>query len=96
MPVKQREFERAITRKGFVVVSDRDHRYFFLKNPNGEMTPVRTKISVHGDQKDISDSLLSVMYKQLHFENKADFMKFIDCTKSYEDYVHWLKMKDKI
>jgi hypothetical protein len=96
MPVRQREFEKAVTRKGFVVVSDRDHRYFFLKDTEGKMTPVRTKISIHGNVKDISDDLISVMYKQLHFESKNDFMKFIECTKSYKEYIALLKSKNEI
>lgn len=41
--------------------------------------------------KDISDDLLSVMYKQLHFESKNEMMRFIDCTKSYEEYLAYLK-----
>jgi uncharacterized protein YlbG (UPF0298 family) len=96
MPVKQREFEKAVTGKGFVVVSNRDHRYFYLKDADGQMTQVRTKISVHGMVKDIPDSMISVMYKQLHFESKNDFMKFVECKKTYEDYLAWLKTKNEI
>ena len=96
MPVKQREFEKAVTRKGFVVVPNRDHRYFFLKDTDGKMTPVRTKISMHGNVKEISEDMISVMYKQLHFENKNDFMKFIECTKSYPEYIALLRAKNEI
>jgi hypothetical protein len=96
MPVKQREFEKAVTGKGFVVVTNRDHRYFYLMDTDGKKTQVRTKISVHGKVKDISDDLLSVMYKQLHFESKNDFIKFIECKKTYEDYISWLKSENEI
>jgi len=92
MPIKQREFRKAALKKGFVAVSQSEHCYFYLKNPDGEInTSVRTKMGQHGKMKDISDDLLSVMYKQLHFETKNEMMKFIDCTKSYEEYVASLK-----
>lgn len=90
MPIKQREFRKAILKKGFVAVKS-EHCYFYLKNANNEITPIRTKIGQHGNEKDISDDLLSVMYKQLHFESKNEMMKFIDCTKTYEDYIASLK-----
>ena len=67
MPVKQREFSKAVLKKGFVSVK-RDHCYFYLKDKNGKiMTEVRTKISQHGNLKEISDNMLSVMYKQTPF-----------------------------
>jgi hypothetical protein len=84
--MKAREFERAVTQKGFTVI-DRDHRYYFLNDAEGKKTPVRTKVS-HDQRHDISDNLLSIMYKQLHFKNKAEFMKFIDCTITYETYLN--------
>ena len=91
MPVKQREFRKAALKKGFVAVKQSEHCYFYLKNPEGKITVVRTKMSQHGKMKDISDDLLSVMYKQLHFDTKDDMMKFIECTKSYDEYVASLK-----
>ncbi|MDO9035796.1 MAG: hypothetical protein Q7U51_11405 [Methanoregula sp.] len=90
MPIKQREFSKAALKKGFVAVKS-DHCYFYLKDANDEITNVRTKIGQHGSMKDISDDLLSVMYKQLHFESKNEMMRFIDCTKNYEEYLAYLK-----
>jgi hypothetical protein len=96
MPIKQREFQKAVLKKGFVAVKQSEHCYFYLKNADDEITPVRTKMGKHGNLKDISDDLLSIMYKQLHFDTKNDMMKFIDCTKSYEEYVASLKAHNVI
>lgn len=90
MPIKQREFAKAALKKGFVKVKG-EHCYFYLKDANDEITGVRTKIGQHGNLKDISDDLLAVMYKQLHFESKNEMIRFIDCTKSYEEYLAHLK-----
>jgi hypothetical protein len=95
MPIKQREFSKAALKKGFVRVKS-DHCYFYLMNSNNEITNVRTKIGQHGNLKDISDDLLAVMYKQLHFESKNEMMRFIDCTKSYEEYLTHLKARNII
>lgn len=96
MPVKQRDFRKAIVKKGFIPVSKDEHCYFYLKNPEGKITPVRTKMGQHGKMKDIPDNLLAVMYKQLHFETKKEMIKFIDCTKSYEEYIASLKANNVI
>ncbi|MCX6698315.1 MAG: hypothetical protein NTV68_00070 [Methanomicrobiales archaeon] len=91
MPIKQREFSKAALKKGFVAVKQSEHCYFYLKNPDDKITHIRTKMGQHGNVKDISDDLLSVMYKQLHFESKNEMMRFIDCTKSYDEYIASLK-----
>jgi hypothetical protein len=92
MPVKQREFRKAALKKGFVAVSRSEHCYFYLRGPDGSInTRIRTKMGQHGKMKDLSDDLLGVMYKQLYFESKNDMMEFIDCTKSYDEYIASLK-----
>jgi len=91
MPIKQREFSKAALGKGFVAVKQSEHCYFYLKNSDDKITHVRTKMGQHGNQKDISDDLLSVMYKQLHFETKDEMMRFIACKKTYEEYIAFLK-----
>ena len=96
MPIKQREFRKAVLKKGFVAVKQSEHCYFYLRNTDEKITLIRTKIGQHGNQKDISDDLLSVMYKQLHFETKDEMMKFIGCTKTYEEYIASLKVHNII
>lgn len=96
MPIKQREFQKAVLKKGFVVVKQSEHCYFYLKNSDDQITNVRTKMSQHGSLKDISEDLLSVMYKQLHFETKDEMMRFIDCKKTYKEYIASLKTHDII
>ncbi len=96
MPVKAREFDKALTTKGFTALSKSEHKYFYLRDLDGKQTLVRTRRSTHGNQKDISDDIISAMYKQLHFASKADFMKFFECTISHQEYVVSLKTKGKI
>jgi hypothetical protein len=96
MPVKAREFDRVLTTKGFTSLSRSEHKYFYLRDLEGKQTLVRTRRSTHGNQKDISDDIISAIYKQLHFASKADFMKFLECTISHQEYVSLLKMKGKI
>ncbi|MCX6701497.1 MAG: hypothetical protein NTV68_16510 [Methanomicrobiales archaeon] len=93
MPVKAREFDRVLTTKGFTSLSQNGHKYFYLWDLDGKQTLVRTRRSSHGNLKDISDDIISAMYKQLHFASKADFMKFFECTVSHQEYVSCLKMK---
>ena len=96
MPVKAREFDKVLNTKGFTSLFQNEHKYFYLRDLDGKQTLVRTRRSTHGNQKDISDDILSAMYKQLHFASKADFMKFFECTISHQEYVSFLKMMGKI
>ena len=93
MSVKVREFDRVLTTKGFTSLSQNEHKYFYLRDLDGKQTLVRTRRSTHGNQKDISEDIISAMYKQLHFASKADFMKFFECTISHQEYVSSLKSK---
>jgi len=96
MPVKAREFDRVLTTKGFTSLSQNGHKYFYLWDLEGKQTLVRTRRSTHGNQKDISEDIISAMYKQLQFASKADFMKFFECTISHQEYVSFLKANGKI
>ncbi len=96
MSLKIREFDKVLTRKGFIALSKNDHKYFYLQDLEGKQTLIRTRRSTHGNQKDISDDILSAMYKQLHFESMAAFKNFYDCTMSHKEYINFLKVKEKI
>lgn len=93
MSFKVREFDRVLKKKGFTVLSKSEHKFFYLRDMDGKQTLIRTRRSTHGNQKDISDDILSAIYKQLHFDSMADFKKFYDCTISHQEYVSSLKMK---
>ncbi len=80
------DISSSLLRKGFRLSEGDHHRYIFY---NGDSeTTVRTKISHSG--KDIGDTLISTMSKQLKM-NKNDFLKFVDCKISKEEYTQYLK-----
>ena len=92
--MKKREFRRLLTKKGFVEVIDRDHKYYFLRDPDESekvITHIRTKLSHSGKEKDISDSLMSKIYKQLKFPSKRELEEYLDCTVTYKEYIQYLK-----
>lgn len=89
--VKARDFEKAATKKGFVVQRDnRDHITFFYRDEDGKINPrIRTKIS-HGSDE-ISASNLSKMKLQLKFKTMEKFQQYIKCTFSLAEYRQMLK-----
>jgi len=46
--------------------------------------------------KDLSENLISKIRKQLHFDSKKQFLDFLKCDYTLEDYYALLKAKDKI
>ena len=74
--MKKREFQRLLTKKGFVEVLYRDYRYYFLRDPDEPekvITHVRTKLSHHSrKEKDISDSLCQKSTSSLSFGVKEN------------------------
>jgi len=86
MPVKERNtVESGLQKKGFVIETDRDHRYFFYHSKNGKKTKVHTKISHSPKYKTIGDNLLALMSKQCGL-SKPDFIDLIDCPLSRDEY----------
>lgn len=84
MPLKRRDVEAALERKGFLR-RERDHAYFIYQTEQGTLTDVRTKTS-HGRRgADISDSLLSRMARQCHM-SPPQFRDFVDCSLTRRHY----------
>ena len=71
--------------KGFEENDQRDHIFFAYRRQDGRLTRRRTKLSHGSAGSDVSDSLLSLMAKQLGL-SKADFLKLVDCPMSREEY----------
>jgi len=86
MPIKERNtVESSLQKKGFVIETDRDHRYFFYHSKNGKKTKVHTKISHSPKYKTIGDNLIALMSKQCGL-SKSDFIDLIDCPLSRDKY----------
>lgn len=93
MPVKKREFERAAKNKGYLEIRRGDHIFYRFKDAEGKIVDsIHTKVS-HGGNGDISESLLSKMYKQMLFTTKADLVDFIACTVTEDEYREMLRTK---
>ena len=85
MPLKARDVESALKKKGFKE-AEKDHHYFYLYH-QGKKTAIRTKIS-HGE-KDIHDQNCGFMSKQMKL-NRKQFDKFVECDLTEELYVQLL------
>ncbi|MGB7531853.1 MAG: type II toxin-antitoxin system HicA family toxin [Halobacteriota archaeon] len=96
MVIKTRKIASALTSKGFVEQGGKKrkkHTFYFLY-VDGKKTPIRTKLSHGIDEYD--DTLLSFMSKQLKFDKKEELEDFIDCTKTFEEYLSMLTDKSII
>lgn len=92
MPRPKKTVEAALEAKGFAP-SEGDHHFFVYWTKNGKKTRARTKTSHTPKMKDISDSLLGQMAKQLRLDTKAQFLQLVDCPMSREDYEQLLQAK---
>lgn len=93
MPRSTKEVEKALLKKGFTLVNNKDHNYYFIYK-DGKKTSVNTKVS-HGSHKDISDGLLNQMRKQVRLP-KQEFEEYLNCTFSKEQYLEFLEKNGHI
>ena len=84
--LKTKQVLNNLLKKGFHK-SENDHTYLVLYVEN-KKTSIRTKIS-HGG-KEIGDSLIILMSKQLKIDKKY-FMDLVSCTKNGDEYVRELE-----
>lgn len=97
--MKKRELRKILKKKGFTEVISKNHIYFYLKDPEDpekHYSHIRTKLSHSGKEKDISDNLLAKIYKQLGFESKKEFTKYLDCKRTHRDHVEYLRNLGRI
>lgn len=85
MPKPARDVAASLQQKGFQL-RENDHSFFHLF-VDGKKTIVSTKIS-HGE-KEISDSLLGMMARQVKLTRKQ-FNDLVDCSLKFDDYVKLL------
>jgi len=89
-----REIDSALCKKWFRRETGGDHICYFFLDADGKDTDIKTKIS-HGVMSDtIGANLISRMARQLHL-SKTEFLNFIDCTVSEEDFRTILRVQDE-
>lgn len=84
MPRKRDLIIANLTGKGFEVV-DGDHIFLVYRRTDGLKTAIRTKVSRGSSHKDISDSILGQMAKQVRLSKKT-FLELVDCTLNQIGY----------
>lgn len=84
MPLKRRDIESSLKRKGFRR-TEGNHSFFIYHSSAGKKSTVRTKTSHGSNSREISDELVSKMAQQCKLPNK-DFKELIACPLSRDDY----------
>jgi len=84
--------------KGFKIEKDKDHYYcrFYI---NGEIkTKIRSKVGGYDKRKykTLGDTLITWIYRTLHFDSKTQFKEFLECPFKLEDYQKMLIKKEQI
>jgi predicted RNA binding protein YcfA (HicA-like mRNA interferase family) len=85
-PIKAREVESALLKKGFEL-DQRHHRFFFLV-VDGRSSGIFTRIS-HGHE-DIGDKILGRMARQMKIKRR-ELDEFVSCSMSGNDYLARLR-----
>ena len=80
-----RNIDSALCKKGFRRNVSHDHVYYFLIDSTGNDVGIVTKISHGMGGSTIGVPLISAMSRQLHL-SKQQFLDFIDCTLTEEQY----------
>ncbi len=78
----RKDVEAGLLAKGFQC-REGDHSYFIYYDTAGKKTIAKTKTSHSG--KDLDDSLLALMAKQIKL-TKKQFLELVDCPLSREAY----------
>ena len=94
MTIDKKKIERNLQKKGFILDVSRDHKYFHHEY-KGILTGIFTYIS-HGSAKEIDNSLISKMQKQLKLEKKYLACDLFTCPMSGDDYLDILKENNLI
>ena len=84
MPRDRRDVVRSLKTKGFIEHSG-DHEYYTYHTLDGKKTRIRTKVSHGTKYKELSDSLIGQMARQVNL-SKSEFLKFVDCTLDQTKY----------
>ena len=78
--------------KGFREQEKTKHRYYYFVY-QGKDTGVSTFVSRGTKYKEISDSLLSQMWKQLHLNNRKELLDLVDCPMGEAQLMALLQTK---
>jgi hypothetical protein len=93
MPIERKKVSAALLAKGFRNRQN-DHAFFCLWVGN-QKTSVFTKISHGSGYKDLDDSLVGKMAKQVGL-SIGQFRDYVECNLSENEYVEILRQRRRI
>ena len=91
-PLKANKVDKALKNKGFNRVESKHKKYILYVD--GKKTRIFTVMS--RGHREISKGLIKTMMKQLKFDDFRQFLDFIECPMTYEDYITFLRKKGEI
>lgn len=73
------------------------HPYIYFTYPDGKVCfHIRTFYSEKGYKTDLNKDDISSMSRELYFSSKGEFIRYIECSKKYEEYYSELVAQRKI
>jgi len=98
MSLDSRYIRQRLKEKGFKIDEKNDHYYCRFYICGEIMTKISSKVGGHSKSKykTLGDDLVLRIYKRLHFDNKKQFLDFLDCPFELEDYQKMLFKKKLI
>ncbi len=87
---KRRNIDSALTSKGFVKANLPNGHFSYQLEVDGKITNIRTKMSMGRSHKELGKNLIAKMAKDLKMQTK-NFIDYVVCTYSYDDYLEVLK-----
>jgi len=99
MSLDLRYIHNRLTKKGFKIEKEGKSDIYCRFYINGEiMTQVRSKAGGHSRKKykTLGNPIVNRIYKTLHFDNKKQFIDFLECPFSQENYQEMLIIKGQL
>lgn len=96
MQIESRKVLNALKKKGFIPKPDSGdgHKFFCYKTLSGQISSVFTFLGHSKSKyKHLGDTLINKMSDQCEFDSKKDFLAFIECSISQDQYNQMLKDK---
>lgn len=93
MNYKTKNIQKALKKKGFNEIKERDHIYFFVYH-NGKKSAIFTKLSHSIDE--YGDELLTLVQHQLCLPKKSDLKRLLDCPMKEEEYINMMIYLEKL
>jgi hypothetical protein len=87
-PRKTKDIQKVLKKKGFILDPSKDHHNFYYLVINGKKQAIKTYLS-HGE-KEYDKTLMSLIKKQLKFNDSIMAEEFFDCPMTKEQYIEML------